>query len=104
MSQQPGNTTPNAPQQQNPYSQAPQQGYLPPPPPEEPKKSWFARHKILTGIGAVIALIVVISAFSGGGDRKSTRLNSRHVAISYAVFCLKKKKQKPMLKKKKALM
>src|SRR5690625_6063430 len=28
----------------------------------------------------------------GGQDRKSTRLNSSHVAISYAVFCLKKKK------------
>src|SRR5215510_13923689 len=28
------------------------------------------------------------------GDRKSTRLNSSHVAISYAVFCLKKKKKK----------
>src|SRR5690349_23104925 len=28
------------------------------------------------------------------GDRKSTRLNSSHVEISYAVFCLKKKKQK----------
>src|SRR6266498_3717441 len=27
----------------------------------------------------------------GGGDRKSTRLNSSHVRISYAVFCLKKK-------------
>src|SRR5690625_5809099 len=27
----------------------------------------------------------------GGGDRKSTRLNSSHVAISYAVFCFKKK-------------
>src|SRR6266508_6765444 len=30
----------------------------------------------------------------GGRDRKSTRLNSSHVAISYAVFCLKKKKKK----------
>src|SRR5207253_7858925 len=28
-------------------------------------------------------------------DRKSTRLNSSHVAISYAVFCLKKKKSTP---------
>src|SRR5439155_14818692 len=28
------------------------------------------------------------------GDRKSTRLNSSHVASSYAVFCLKKKKRK----------
>src|SRR5690625_7059087 len=27
-------------------------------------------------------------------DRKSTRLNSSHVAISYAVFCLKKKKKR----------
>src|SRR5690606_41403286 len=27
----------------------------------------------------------------GGSDRKSTRLNSSHVKISYAVFCLKKK-------------
>src|SRR5690625_6481808 len=30
-------------------------------------------------------------------DRKSTRLNSSHVAISYAVFCLKKKKTKKTL-------
>src|SRR2546426_9336667 len=30
---------------------------------------------------------------SGGGDRKSTRLNSSHLVISYAVFCLKKKKK-----------
>src|SRR5437899_8155687 len=28
------------------------------------------------------------------GDRKSTRLNSSHLGISYAVFCLKKKKEK----------
>src|SRR5256885_12722017 len=27
------------------------------------------------------------------GDRKSTRLNSSHLVISYAVFCLKKKKE-----------
>src|SRR5215510_16075250 len=32
-------------------------------------------------------------------DRKSTRLNSSHVAISYAVFCLKKKKNKKIKKK-----
>src|SRR5579871_6971266 len=31
--------------------------------------------------------------FSVGEDRKSTRLNSSHVEISYAVFCLKKKKK-----------
>src|SRR5256885_12931955 len=30
-------------------------------------------------------------------DRKSTRLNSSHLVISYAVFCLKKKKNYPIL-------
>src|SRR5438034_8211403 len=30
---------------------------------------------------------------AAAGDRKSTRLNSSHTVISYAVFCLKKKKQ-----------
>src|SRR6266480_1477855 len=30
---------------------------------------------------------------AGGEDRKSTRLNSSHMSISYAVFCLKKKKE-----------
>src|SRR5438067_10776798 len=32
--------------------------------------------------------------FLRGRDRKSTRLNSSHVSISYAVFCLKKKKKR----------
>src|SRR5207253_5498875 len=38
--------------------------------------------------------VVDVRAFDVGAfvDRKSTRLNSSHVAISYAVFCLKKKK------------
>src|SRR5208282_6892110 len=31
------------------------------------------------------------------GDRKSTRLNSSHGSISYAVFCLKKKKKQTLL-------
>src|SRR5690625_6892020 len=38
---------------------------------------------------------------NGNVDRKSTRLNSSHVAISYAVFCLKKKKQNKEHKKRK---
>src|SRR2546429_2439531 len=33
------------------------------------------------------------STWGGGEDRKSTRLNSSHGYISYAVFCLKKKKR-----------
>src|SRR5437870_9911407 len=35
-------------------------------------------------------------------DRKSTRLNSSHVAISYAVFCLKKKNQNNIKKSRRA--
>src|SRR3712207_8002475 len=54
-------------------------------------------------IGTVIAQLsaigeVAIKEFFGlncGVDRKSTRLNSSHANISYAVFCLKKKKQQP---------
>src|SRR5438045_9422745 len=34
------------------------------------------------------------NTYIGPGDRKSTRLNSSHLGISYAVFCLKKKKKK----------
>src|SRR3712207_8980910 len=47
-------------------------------------RSWHARH--LRG-GPVP------DASSGQIDRKSTRLNSSHANISYAVFCLKKKKK-----------
>src|SRR2546421_6624623 len=35
-----------------------------------------------------------LQGVGGQGDRKSTRLNSSHDQISYAVFCLKKKKPK----------
>src|SRR5690242_21076736 len=35
--------------------------------------------------------LVLHRAHVAGGDRKSTRLNSSHMSISYAVFCLKKK-------------
>src|SRR5437762_8939313 len=36
----------------------------------------------------------IINYNNNNGDRKSTRLNSSHRCISYAVFCLKKKKKK----------
>src|SRR5690349_23693669 len=42
--------------------------------------------------------IETIHAIAALPDRKSTRLNSSHVEISYAVFCLKKKKKKTSLK------
>src|SRR5438874_13054425 len=37
-----------------------------------------------------------VAAGGGTRDRKSTRLNSSHVEISYAVFCLKKKRRNGM--------
>src|SRR3712207_7306532 len=37
------------------------------------------------------------SSSRNGGDRKSTRLNSSHANISYAVFCLKKKTSHPLI-------
>src|SRR3712207_2400521 len=40
---------------------------------------------------AVLILFVIIGFTAFSGDRKSTRLNSSHANISYAVFCLKKK-------------
>src|SRR5256885_7386298 len=39
-------------------------------------------------------LDLAVEADAFVGDRKSTRLNSSHLVISYAVFCLKKKKKK----------
>src|SRR5690606_40263136 len=38
-----------------------------------------------------VALVVALRMLAETPDRKSTRLNSSHVKISYAVFCLKKK-------------
>src|SRR5256885_11760994 len=45
--------------------------------------SWLPGARPLTSAGRAV-----------GEDRKSTRLNSSHLVISYAVFCLKKKKCK----------
>src|SRR2546427_9444317 len=43
---------------------------------------------------SVAAMQAVPDAATMLGDRKSTRLNSSHSQISYAVFCLKKKKER----------
>src|SRR2546426_7719077 len=44
-------------------------------------------------IGAVTVAVCLAASTFELGDRKSTRLNSSHLVISYAVFCLKKKKK-----------
>src|SRR5699024_12189511 len=48
---------------------------------------------ILTLLETIGIKIGPLLAGAGIADRKSTRLNSSHVSISYAVFCLKKKKK-----------
>src|SRR3712207_7007022 len=51
----------------------------------------------LRAVAVVVGLVVLAVGgvqLTQPGDRKSTRLNSSHVNISYAVFCLKKKKKK----------
>src|SRR5688500_19772062 len=61
-----------------------------PPKPHECTVGWMAHYTI----GVVLALVFVM-VFAPAGwlarDRKSTRLNSSHLVISYAVFCLQKK-------------
>src|SRR5690625_6119502 len=53
-------------------------------------------HVLLIGVPGLAKTLLVHTVADALGldlDRKSTRLNSSHVAISYAVFCLKKKKK-----------
>src|SRR5438034_5020335 len=54
----------------------------------------IALHNLLL-FAAFLAFSAAI--FWGCGDRKSTRLNSSHTVISYAVFCLKKKNKNQYL-------
>src|SRR5699024_4871059 len=62
-------------------------------------KGWLSSFKKVIGVGIIVGVIATIVStplnliFWGGQtgkDRKSTRLNSSHVSISYAVFFLKK--------------
>src|SRR2546422_5465970 len=53
--------------------------------------SHFEGYNLLLGAMLVVQGVLTLAAFLG--DRKSTRLNSSHGYISYAVFCLKKKKK-----------
>src|SRR5690349_24575744 len=53
-------------------------------------ESSYSREKFMQDVDRIKEYIAAGDAFQV--DRKSTRLNSSHVEISYAVFCLKKKK------------
>src|SRR5689334_24497204 len=50
--------------------------------------------QLTTATALVAAVMTIVMGVGGNLDRKSTRLNSSHSSISYAVFCLKKKTKK----------
>src|SRR5689334_23396731 len=60
------------------------------------RAEFIAGVQILVYVGGVMVLFLFVIMLVNVGaeeDRKSTRLNSSHSSISYAVFCLKKKKR-----------
>lgn len=75
--QQPGQPYPGHPQQPH---MGPPGGYPGGPVPPQPKKSWFARHKVLTGIGGVFAFFIVIGIATSGGDDSGKNTASDTVA------------------------
>src|SRR5256885_9365739 len=61
--------------------------------PRENLAAALGGHARTEPVGALAAHFArLIGTLHAVGDRKSTRLNSSHLVISYAVFCLKKKK------------
>src|SRR5690242_21503341 len=68
-------------------------------------RSWRGRRRACGYLAADAAWRGVRCAAQSRGrsDRKSTRLNSSHMSISYAVFCLKKKTKKKNNKKTKKI-
>src|SRR5207302_7048175 len=62
---------------------------------EDAEQFDFGPYRILGEVASGGMGIIYRAVESATGDRKSTRLNSSHVKISYAVFCLKKKRSAP---------
>src|SRR5689334_24671973 len=58
------------------------------------QRTWLAQLGYLLAKSAFDRVREKMDPRKVNGDRKSTRLNSSHSSISYAVFCLKKKKKK----------
>src|SRR5690242_21520487 len=64
---------------------------------------WYFAYNLFRLAGIVQGIKKRVIDGTASQDRKSTRLNSSHMSISYAVFCLKKKKKntKPIIQTKK---
>src|SRR5262245_62718992 len=54
-------------------------------------RSWLAQRNALVAAAPALLGLAAHARWREAEDRKSTRLNSSHLGISYAVFCLKKK-------------
>src|SRR3712207_9108475 len=61
---------------------------------DAPYHAVFIRAPWVETVGEDVEVLATVTPAPGAEDRKSTRLNSSHANISYAVFCLKKKKKK----------
>src|SRR2546427_762434 len=57
-------------------------------------QSWLRVGQMSHAVSVQVQTLLSGLDYTMRGDRKSTRLNSSHSQISYAVFCLKKKKKK----------
>src|SRR5438132_7034023 len=64
------------------------------------RKEWTFVQRVVRILRLSRRLFLSMILQGNDEDRKSTRLNSSHTVISYAVFCLKKKKKKEMTEKK----
>ena len=62
---------------------------------ENPKDATRKLLELINEFGSIFRILYV--------DRKSTRLNSSHITISYAVFCLKKKRNSNWKRRSKAV-
>src|SRR5438132_4011086 len=60
---------------------------------QDPYSSLNPRMSVRDTLAEPLSVHGVVSGRAAQADRKSTRLNSSHTVISYAVFCLKKKKK-----------
>src|SRR3712207_8874725 len=57
------------------------------------QRRWYRSHWASRTLTSSLAIFAIFCRTPVGVDRKSTRLNSSHANISYAVFCLEKKKE-----------
>src|SRR5690606_40502457 len=84
---------PSAPNPPSPPASAPPESRAAPPTGSTSSSAPGVEPQATPSRAPAVPVVPVAVRFNSSPDRKSTRLNSSHVKISYAVFCLKKKKR-----------